>query len=135
MKKKSLLLIATIFVIAAMCGCQKRKKPLCRVVTQVDIACDHEGIPIRRHYTDTEKMEAVLLYLRLLRPSGAPGKDPDEIDADIYEITVSLSDGQKRIYRQKDHRYFREAVGGWQSIAPDRAARLYTLMRHYESDL
>lgn len=135
MKKKNLLLIAMIFVIAAMYGCQSQEKPLCRVVTQVDIACDHEGIPIRRHYTDTEKMEAVLLYLRLLNPGGAPTKNPDQIDADIYEITVSLSDGHKKVYRQKDHRYFREAIGGWQSIAPDRAARLYTLMRHYGSDL
>ena len=135
MKKKKTILIATILIIAAMCGCQNQRKPLCRVVTQVDIACDHAGIPIRRHYTDTEKIEAVLIYLRLLNPGGAPAKNPDEIDADVYEITVSLSDGQKKVYRQKDHRYFREAIGSWQSVAPDRAARLYTLMRHFESDL
>ena len=135
MKKKISLFIALCLVLAAMRGCQRAKRPLCRVVTQVDIACDHDGLPIRRHYTETEKMEAVLLYLRLLRPSGPPITDPDTVDADIYEITVSLSDGQQRIYRQKDHRYFRDALNGWQNVAPDRASRLYTLMRHYESDL
>ena len=134
MKKKISLFIMLCLALAVMCGCQKVKRPLCRVVTQVDIACDHDGLPIRRHYTETEKMEAVLLYLRLLRPSGAPITDPDTIEADMYEITVSLSDGQQRIYRQKDHRYFRDALNGWQNIAPERAAGLYSLMRHYESD-
>lgn len=134
MKKKISLLIALCLVIATMWGCQRTKRPLCRVVTQVDITCDHDGLPIRRHYTETEKMEAVLLYLRLLRPSGPPITDPDTIDADIYEITVSLSDGQQRIYRQKDHRYFRDALNGWQNISPERASGLYSLMRHYESD-
>lgn len=135
MKKKFSLFVMLCVAVTAMCGCQNKSRPLCRVVTQVDITCDHEGIPIHRHYTETEKMEAVLLYLRLLRPGGQPVTDPDTVNADIYEITVSLSDGQQRVYRQKDHRYFREALSGWQNIAPDRASRLYTLMRHYQSDL
>lgn len=135
MKKKILVLLTISLAVAAMCGCQRTRRPLCRVVTQVDIACDHEGLPIRRHYTDTEKMEAVLLYLRLLRPGDAPATDPERIDADVYEITVSLSDGQQKVYRQKDHRYFRDALNGWQNVAPERAARLYNLMRHYESDV
>lgn len=135
MKKKINLFIVLSIAAFCMCGCQGNQRPLCRVVTQVDIACDHEGIPIRRHYTDTEKMEAVLLHLRLLRPSGAPAIDPEALDADVYEITVSLSDGQQRIYQQKDHRYFRKGTSGWQCIAPERASRLYTLLRQYQSDV
>ena len=134
MKNKKKTFLALCLTIFMLCGCQKSTRPLCRFVTQVDISCDHGNIPIRRHYTSTEKMEAVLLYLRLLRPGSAPLVDPDKEDADIYQITVSLSDGEQHIYRQKDHRYFRIENYGWQSISPERASRLYELLRHLQSD-
>ncbi len=134
MKKRFFSFPAILLICLCLSGCQTQQ-PLCRVVTRVDIACEHDGIPIRRVYTDTKKMEAVLLYMRLLRPKGVPQADPEAVDADVYEITVSLSDGQQHIYRQKAHRYFQEAASLWESIAPEKAAGLYSLMRHYESDL
>ena len=79
-------------------------------------------------------MGSVLIYLRLLKPFGKPEKDPDTVDADIYEITVQLSDGNKRVYRQKAHRYFSRGQQQWERIDPERAAGLYTLMRQLPSD-
>ena len=135
MKKKISLFFVACFAAACLCGCQKSKRQLCRYVTQVDIYCDHDGLPIHRSYTDTEKMEAALLHLRLLRPGGAPLVDPETVDADLYEICVILSDGERHVYKQKDHRYFRSEGNGWQTIPPEQAAGLYTLLRHYQSDL
>ena len=79
-------------------------------------------------------MEWVLIYLRLLKPLGKPDSDPDSLEKDIYEITVHLSDGSKRFYRQKAHRYFSKENRPWQSINPEYAAGLYSLMQHLPSD-
>lgn len=135
MKKYTLFFIVLCLAVTTLCACQKKQRQLCRYVTEVEISCDYNGLPIHRRYTENQKMEAVLLYLRLLRPGKPPPQSPDTIDAAVFEIKVSLSDGQHRTYRQKDHRYFREAESGWQSIEPEKASWLYTVLRHYQSDL
>jgi hypothetical protein len=89
---------------------------------------------IQRHYTDSQKMEYVLLYLRLLKPFGKPDTDPDQLDKDVYQITVHLSDGDRRIYRQKAHKYFSWDSRPWQKIDPAQASGLYALMEHLPSD-
>ena len=136
MKKISKLFLSfcfTLFIISG-CGANHAPKPRCRVVTGVDITCRQEHMLIRRHYQDHEKMQSVLLYLRLLDPKGPPDTDPEKISSDVYEITVHLSDGNQQVYRQKAHRYFfRDAH--WVMIDPAQASQLYTLMRRLPSDL
>lgn len=137
MKKITKLFCLFCFTAFMISGCgtgDARPKPLTRVVTRVDIACRREQMLIHRHYTDTEKMESVLLYLRLLEPVGKPDTDPERILRDQYQITVHLSDGKKRIYRQKAHRYFSADARRWKMIDPEQAAGLYTLMRRLPSD-
>ncbi len=135
MKKIGKLTLYLCFFTIFLSGCAtNRVRPICRVVTQVDISCQQEDMQIHRHYTNSQKMEYVLLYLRLLEPLGVPDTDPDRIPADVYEITLQFSDGDHKIYRQKDHRYL--AVGSlpWKTIDPAQAAGLYTLMRRIPSD-
>lgn len=137
MKQIFKLFILFCFSAIIVSGCSAndaKQKPLCRVVTQVDISCQQEDVLIQRHYTDNQKMESVLLYLRLLKPLGKPETDPETVDADVYEVTVCLSDGQKRIYRQKGHRYLAKGISPWQAIDPEQAAGLYALMRQFPSD-
>lgn len=137
MKKAIKLFILFCFSAVIMCGCGTNNtpaQPLCRVVTQVDISCRKEHMLIQRHYTDTEKMEYVLLYLRLLKPLGKPDTDPDALDKDVYEITVHLSDGNRRIYRQKAHKYFSWDSRPWEMINSAQASGLYALMEHLPSD-
>ena len=135
MKKICKLVFGLCFFVILLSGCTaKGTQPLCRVVTQVDISCQKEDVQIRRHYTDSQKMEYVLLYLRLLKPLGTPDTDPDQVDADVYEITVQLSDGEQKIYRQKDHRYLSQSGHPWKTIDPAQAAGLYQLMRQLPSD-
>ena len=133
MKRKICLILLTLWAVC-LGGCGKQHI-LCRYVTQVDIHCDHDGVPILRSYTSEDKMGAVLMYLRLLQIGSVPATDPDTIPADIYEITLTLSNGQQRTFAQKDHRYFRKPASGWQTIPPEQASQLYALMRHFESDL
>lgn len=123
-----LLLLPLVF------GCQRKSKPAVRFVTQVDISFHYNDILLQRHYTSDEKIEAVLLYMRLLRTGVAPAVDPETITSDTYGITVSFSDGSQQTHTQKAHRYFRRHGSGWQTIQPLQAAQLYELMRHYPSD-
>ncbi|MBQ8359889.1 MAG: hypothetical protein IJX37_08330 [Oscillospiraceae bacterium] len=137
MKKAIKLFLLFCFSTIILSGCVANdtpQKPLCRVVTQVDISCRREHMLMQRHYTNPEKMEYVLLYLRLLKPLGKPDTDPEQIHKDVYEITVHLSDGSKRLYKQKAHRYFSRESRPWELIDPAQAAGLYRLMEKLPSD-
>ena len=137
MKKTVKLFILFCFSAIIMPACAKTDtppQPTCRVVTQVDVICRRKQMLLRRHYTDSKKMESVLLYLRLLDPRDTEGSEPDLSGDDIYQITVSLSDGQKRVYRQKSHRYFSADFSPWKAIDPGKACQLYTLLRQLHDD-
>lgn len=131
--KIRVLLCVFLFLLS---GCRRDgpPKPACRVVTGVDISFRYEDMRLQRHYTNSEKVESVLLYLRLLKPLGKASHAQELPEEDLYEITVHLSDGSDRIYRQKAHRYFSRPERPWEQIDPGQASQLYQLMRHYPSD-
>ena len=136
MKKAVALFILFCISSIIMSGClADHSRPLTKVVTQVDISCELENVTITRQYTDTQKMEYVLLYLRLLKRKGKPDTDPDTLNKDIYQITVRFSDGSSRVYQQKAHKYFSDRAGQWHMIDPAQAAGLYRLMEKLPSDL
>lgn len=131
--------IAKLFLLFSLCsflisGCKQEKSalPLCRVVTQIDIDCRQPDVQIHRHYTDSKKMQYVLIYLRLLEPRSTTSMPAGAND--IYNISIHFSDGSQRIYRQTAHRYLSRDNGPWKSIDPGSAAGLYTLMRKLPSD-
>lgn len=116
-------------------GCRKENtRTFSHLVTAVDITCQYQDVQIARHYTQQQKMEYVLLYLRLLEPAHRPCETAGENWEDVYEIRLSLGDGNQRLYRQRAHRYL--AVDGrpWQTIDPEKAEGLYRLMRRLPSD-
>lgn len=122
-------LCCTLF---SACAPKEIPQPLCRVVTEINIVCDHPKAQIRRHYTDSKKMQYVLIYLRLLKPKTTTAL-PTETD-DLYSIQISFSDGSKRTYRQTAHRYLSRDNEPWKSIDPSSASGLYFLMRKLSSD-
>ena len=136
MRKISKIILSVLFTTVILSGCTRNHavNSHCLIATKIDIVAQHEKALIHRHYTDPEKMESVLLYLRLLKPIGKPQISSDEITDDIFLITVHLSNGEKRYYRQAEHRYFTENDFPWFTVDPGQAAKLYTLMRHYPSD-
>ena len=134
MKKFAKLLILLAFSASILSGCAKKATVPYRAVTEIDISFRYEDMHLQRHYTQTEKMESVLLYLRLLKPLGKPDADPEQILQDSYEITVRFSDGSTKFYRQKAHRFLCVQDHPWIRIDPGQASGLYALMRHYPSD-
>lgn len=135
MKRKWIFLLFICSLLLLFSGCERSEpSPGYRVVTQVDISCQQKDLRIERHYTQSQKMEYILLYLRLVKSLGSPATDPDTIDADVFQITVHLSDGSQKVYRQKDHRYFSRHNAPWQQMDPAHAAELYRLLREIPDD-
>ena len=136
MKQKVIPILFMCFSLIFLPGCKdaSSKKALCRVVTQVDITGREKDVEIHRRYTDTQKMQWVLIYLRTLNPGIKPQSPPETALAETYEISLKFSDGSEKIYRQADHRFLSQDFHPWQSIEPGRASGLYTLMRKLPSD-
>ena len=135
MVRFSKLIFAIYLCTVIMCGCGKENaKPLYQAVTQIDIVTQYKDQLIHRRYNTPNKMRPVLLYLRLLKPQGKP-IEVDNSAADIYLISISLSDGSKHYYRQASHRYLSKNNGPWKAIDPAQAAQLYSIMRSFSSDI
>lgn len=118
-----------------MCGCgQNHTQPVYEVVTSVDVVTARDGQLLRRHYDSQEKMRPVLLYLRTLKhvPLFDTVSEPE--GEDVFLITVGLSSGRKRYYRQAKHRYFSFDDGPWRAIDPGNAAGLYRILQALPSD-
>lgn len=137
MKRTLKLFILFCFTAIIMCGCNQTdtpKQPLSHVVTKVDVLYRRNNMLLQRHYTDNKKMQSVLLYLRLLEPKKLPDSQPEITGSDICQITVRLSDGQKRVYRQTRHRFFSNDYRPWETIDPGKAYDLYVLLQKLPSD-
>ncbi len=134
MKKSFKLFTILCFLPILLQGCGKTEQPKYRAVTGVDIAFQHEDMLLTRYYTDDQKMESVLLYLRLVRPTHKPQNLPDLSGNDVYRITIYLSDGNTKQFYQAQHRYLIRPDRSWTTIDPGQASQLYKLMRHYPSD-
>ena len=127
--------IVVFLLLLCLCGCSKQQRPACNVVTQIDITCTYDDQQLQRCYTDSEKMRAVLLYMRLLRNGKTADTAAQPTPAADFQITVSMSDGTKRFYNQKDYRFFQKNNGSWQHIPPEQAMELYRLIHFYDSDV
>lgn len=134
MKHRYKLLFMCLLVLI-LTGCSHSKSQAgYRAVTAVDIAFNHDDMQLTRHYTDSEKMESVLLYLRLTKPVSKAQALPPLSGDDIYQISVHLSDGETKYFYQAQHRYLLRPDRTWTLIDPGQASELYRLMRHYPSD-
>lgn len=127
-----LLIIISVII---MCSCsQSNTTSVYRAVTQVDIVTEYKGSLLRWHYDTPEKIQPVLLHLRLLKPIGKPVQI-DDVSSDIYLISISLSDGQQHFYRQASHKYLSKQNGPFKTIEPQQAAHLYRILQELPSDI
>lgn len=127
-----LLIIISVII---MCSCsQSNTTSVYRAVTQVDIVTEYKGSLLRWHYDTPEKIQPVLLHLRLLKPTGKPVQI-DDVSSDIYLISISLSDGQQHFYRQASHKYLSKQNGPFKTIEPQQAAHLYRILQELPSDI
>ncbi len=135
MRKFSKIGLLVLAVLLLLPGCRKEEAPKEVVlVTKITVICRQEGDVLARHYTDPQKMDAILHYLLRLKPYGFAERDPESVRGPAIEIQTDLSDGSRHIYRQRADRYFSKDSQAWELIDPKRAAMLYPLLEQMESD-
>ena len=135
MKKCIVLLL--ILLCGAFSGCSRAdppQQPVCRVVTQIDVAAAHNGTVMRQTFTDSEKMEVLLNYLRQLYPGATADIEAGTFRTDAYEITVSYSDGGHTTYYQIYHDFLKKDQGAWKQVDADQGATLFPILCSMTSD-
>ena len=119
-----------ILLCLALCGCSMGQltPSFPRLVTQISVSEIRDGVPENHSYTDFEKMETLLNYLRLLDPYPPVDLSPETFLADSYEITLHLSDGSSSVYRQLHNQYLQRNDGQWYRIDASMGSQLPDLL-------
>ena len=135
MKRLCLIfLMLSLFMITG-CGSKNTSNHSSALVTKIDIVYSQPDTTDTRSYTNPEKMEVILLYLRLIRPTGTPQADPEQFQNDVYKITLHFADGHERIYRQRANRFLSAGEKAWYTVDPDHAQVLQSIFQDMPSDI
>lgn len=137
MKLPMRILVILLSLCLLLSGCKKTEpKPAASLtyVTAVEVSYRYRNNQLHRSYTQCDKMDVILYYLYHLTPEGQPDEDPEQILDDICKITVTMSNGQQRIYRQIGSRYLSIDSHRWQKIQKSQGSVLYHLINHMQSD-
>ncbi len=114
-------------------GCARAEKlPACRVVTGVQVEFQQNGKLLHRSYTKTESVQAVLNYLRILKPYGPVIPEGNETNG--CRITLHFSHGPDTVYLQQGTSYLCCDGGSWETIDGNRATLLYPMLLLLPSD-
>ena len=98
------------------------------------ITYENGPIHIQREYSHTEKMRAILHYLRWIDPYGTPEEDPEAAEGSLYKIIVRCANGTEKVYLQKADRFMRIGGGQWLKINPNNALTLSKMIGEMDSD-
>ena len=138
MKKRRWLFAFLVLCTGMLLGCRQAQPeqtvPNTRVVTQIRVSYNYGKTQLERRYTTNPKMEAMLLYLRLLKEKGRAQIDPERLDGARYTITVDYSDGKQNIYYQRGDGYLSRNSHPWQRIDPKQGRWLRPLLENTPSD-
>ncbi|MBQ3146731.1 MAG: hypothetical protein IJB91_03270 [Oscillospiraceae bacterium] len=134
MKRKLGILILSLFLFLP--GCSREKRPSSfPLVTEITVHYENGPIQGQLHYTEDEKMQLILTYLRLLKPYGQPPEDPETADGTLFEISLHYADGGSSVYQQKADRYLKSGEKPWLCIPSQKAMELSTLLGYLEEDV
>ena len=129
MKRLIFLLLFCLF----FCGCEKEvTPPSVRVVTGIQVELHQNGKVLERSYTKRENIQAVLNYLRILKPFGPV--IPEGEAENGCRITLHYSYGPDSVYLQKGNDYLCCDGESWESIDSSKATLLYPMLLLLPSD-
>lgn len=133
-RQKIFCFAAVLCIMVSGCGRNHTQNTAgSRVATKVEIRSIAPAETVSRFYTQPAKIEAVLIYLRLLRPRG-PVRLPEKGIDNYYEITVHLSDGSSHMHLQCADQYATSLQGWWGMIDPHYGQQLSRLIQYIPSD-
>ena len=131
--KKYLLALCLIVFIVSGCS-QIHTQTAPSFVARIDVICHRENVTTLRHYTTQEKIEPVLICLRLLNPRGKADVDPERLIGDTYRIVLYRSDGSRCVYHLQADRYLSRDHRPWERVNEKQAQKFYPLLMKMPSD-
>lgn len=130
--RKLSLAVALLFCLS---GCQKTEKPVSHLVTSVEVTCYHNNEVLTRNYEKSQKISAVLYYLRTQVYRGKAEINPEGLPGDKFSIILRYSDGHCDKIFQRANRYISRNYHTWQEIEEKPASKLYPLLLAVPGDL
>ena len=105
-----------------------------RLVTAIEASFDGDTITLHRQYTSSEKLRAVLDYIRCLEIYGTPESDTGIPASNCGKIVITFSDGTTKTYEQRGDQFLRQNNGSWHYINMEQAQEFPLLLAMMESD-
>lgn len=133
-KSVKYLMLPVLLLLCLPGAMARRQGPSLPVVDRVEVDCRQGAVHQLRRYTSGDKMSWVLNFMRLQENLGKPEEDPEAAPGDVYIVTVHLSDGRERIYRQRADRYLQKDGKPWQKIDPAWGGNFYYLLQTLPAD-
>lgn len=134
MKKWFGFLLFCVLALLTACYPRNSVSTSSPIVRQIVATVESRDVFLRRYYCTDEKMQAVLLCIRMLRPQFTPETDPELLDIPTICLTMTHSDGSKQLYRLKDTSYLQKNTDPWKKVDSSAAADLWRLLWEMESD-
>ena len=128
MKRKCAALFLICALMLCACGQKTPQGPSSSVVRQIIVTAEGREYFLRRFYNTDEKMEPILLALRMLYPNFTAQENVEAMHLPVLCITLKCSDGSEKLYRLKDVRYLQSGTGQWRQIDTGKAAHLWRLV-------
>lgn len=133
MKIKIGIFILSVFLLLSGCS-RKESQSSFPLVTKITVRYENGPIHGQLHYSEDDKMQLILTYLRLLNPYGQPPEDPETTDGTLFQITLTHADGGVTTYQQKADRYLKSGEEPWLCIPSQKAVELSLLLGYLEDD-
>ena len=124
------LIVILLLLLLTGCKAPVTQPNTPRLVTRVRIQTED----FTREYTDTEKITAVLDYLRFLPKDNPSVLNPDWVKSRGISIELTYLTGKNRTYVQKGVFYLSQDKEPFRPIDPDSARALIRLLETYPSD-
>ena len=134
MKIKIGIWILSVLLLFSGCS-RKESQSSFPLVTEITVHYENGPIHGKLHYTEDNKMQLILTYLRLLKPYGQPPEDPEAADGTLFEIILTHADGGITTYQQKADKYLKTQEDPWLCIPPQKAMELSVLLGYLEEDI
>ncbi len=137
MKRRISIFFPVLLICILVSGCIRENTPpptQSSIVTGITVTYENGPVQDKRWYTSSQKMRAILNYLRWIDPYGKPAEDPETLAGSSFRIILSYSDGREKQILQKADRYLWEEGKSWRQINPENALTLTKIIEDMPSD-
>ena len=131
---KNLLKIFPFILCLLLTGCHTPSTEKSKLVTEISVEVRQGTDILRRRYTDPQKMEVILSYLRGMEGHDHSCSAPERYAGPRCRMELHYSDGSTGYVFQHADRFLSRDFQPWQELNTAHAAFLLPLIKNMASD-